>query len=70
MEKGRGDGAPPGEAKIALSRRRELNFEDITKQHDFWEKSEIALSCRREGQNEERMGRRSPNWGGQNRALV
>ena len=35
MEKGWGDGAPPGEAKIALSCRRELNFEDIAKQQDF-----------------------------------
>ena len=51
MKKGWGDGAPTGEAKIALSCRRELNFQEIAKKTDFLEKTEIALSCRREGQN-------------------
>ena len=49
MKEGWGDGTPTGEAKSALSYRRELNFEEIAKKHDFLKKTEIALSCRREG---------------------
>ena len=46
MEEAWEDRAPPGETKIALSCRRELNFEEIAKKHDFLKKMEIALSCR------------------------
>ena len=49
MKEGWGDGTPTGEAKSALSYRRELNFEEITKKHDFLKKRTIGLSCRREG---------------------
>ena len=35
MKEGWGDGTPTGEAKSALSYGRELNFEKITKKHDF-----------------------------------
>ena len=48
LEKGWGYGASTGEAKIALSCRRELNFEDIAKKHHCLKKIEIELSFSRE----------------------
>ena len=44
MKEGWGDGTPTGEAKSALSYRRELNFEEITKKHDFLKKKQTLRS--------------------------
>ena len=56
IEKQCGEGAPPGEAKIALSCRRELDFQDTAKQQEFLRKLEIAVSWGRECQMEEGWG--------------
>ena len=63
MEKQSGEGARPGDAKIALACRRKFNFEDIAKQHDFLKKSEFAVSSRPEGQNGEEDGETRPHLG-------